>query len=331
MRRLGLLDMAAEPPFDDLARLAAMLCGTPIGAFGLVDEERVYFKARIGLSAPLCPRRGSFCSWAILSPQVMVVADAARDERFAGTPALEADPPVLFYAGAPLVAPDGEIVGTLCVMDHRPRQLEPREREALEALARQGAALLALRAQAAKSEESARQLARANAELAGEKARLRAILDTAAEGIITIDGRGAIEGFNGAAERIFGYSACEVIGREVSMLMPEPDRSRHGLYLSRFLSTGEARIIGPGRETVGQRKDGRTFPMYLAVSELALGEARLFTGFVRDISELKAAERLAALARELKRQLEGGRAAPDELSAAVRELVRGLFPEVASR
>lgn len=384
------------------------MCGTPIGAFGLVDEERVYFKARVGLSAPLCPRRGSFCSWAILSTRVMVVPDAARDERFAGTPALEADPPVLFYAGAPLVAPGGEVVGTLCVMDHRPRQIEPHERAALEALARQGAALLALQEQAAKIEESARQLARANAELAGEKARLRAILDTAAEGIITIDGRGIVESFNRAAERIFGYSAAEVIGRDVSMLMPEPDRSRHSLYLSRFLSTGEARIIGAGRETLGQRKDGGTFPMVLAVYELALGDARLFTGFVRDISELKAAERLkdelvsmvsrelrgpltsirgslsrleaeaagalppparelvgiarsnserligligdfrdleestagevelsaeerAELARAVARHLGGSPASPEEILGAVRELLRGLFPEVSGR
>ncbi len=286
------LDDSPEAPFNDLARLAAIACGTAIGAFGLVDEERVYFKARVGLAAPLCPRRGSFCSWAILSTQVMVVPDAGRDERFAGTPALDADPPVLFYAGAPLVAPDGNVVGTLCVMDHRPRQLSPSERAALEALARQGAALLSLRAQAIRAEESARALERANAELAGERARLKAILDTAAEGIITIDGRGLVESFNGAAERIFGYASAEVLGRDVSMLMPEPDRSRHGLYLSRFLETGEAKIIGIGRETVGRRKDGSTFPMFLAVSELALGDARLFTGFVRDISQLKAAERL---------------------------------------
>jgi two-component system, LuxR family, sensor kinase FixL len=120
--------------------------------------------------------------------------------------------------------------------------------------------------------------------------RLRAILETAVEGIITIDERGRMESLNPAAEHIFGYKAAELIGKNVSMLMPSPDRERHDSYLANYVRTGHAKIIGIGREVVGLRKDGTTFPMDLAVSEVRLPERRLFTGFVRDITERKRLE-----------------------------------------
>lgn len=122
--------------------------------------------------------------------------------------------------------------------------------------------------------------------------RLRAILETAVEGIITIDERGVVESINPAAENIFGYAAAEVIGQNVSMLMPSPDREQHDSYIRNYLRTGHAKIIGIGREVVGQRKDGTVFPMDLAVSEVKLADRRLFTGFVRDITERKHAEEL---------------------------------------
>ena len=130
--------------------------------------------------------------------------------------------------------------------------------------------------------------------------RLRAILETAVEGIITIDDRGIVESINPAAEKTFGYQASEIIGKNVSVLMPSPYREEHDAYMSNYLSTGKAKIIGIGREVVGQRKDGSVFPMDLAVSEVRLADRRLFTGFIRDISERKRAEaRLAALAQTL--------------------------------
>lgn len=120
--------------------------------------------------------------------------------------------------------------------------------------------------------------------------RHRAILDTAVDGIITISEAGLIESFNRAAERIFGYRADEVIGRNVSMLMPEPDRGRHDSYVSNYVQTGRARVIGIGREVTGLRRDGSTFPMDLAIGEVHLPNRRLFTGITRDISDRKAAE-----------------------------------------
>ncbi len=121
--------------------------------------------------------------------------------------------------------------------------------------------------------------------------RLRAILETAVEGIITIDERGIIESFNLAAERIFGYKAHEVIGRNVSLLMPSPHREQHDTYLGNYLRTGHAKIIGIGREIVARRKNGTVFPMDLSVSEVQLADRRLFTGFIRDITERKRLEK----------------------------------------
>ncbi|MFZ1548530.1 MAG: PAS domain S-box protein [Candidatus Nitrotoga sp.] len=122
------------------------------------------------------------------------------------------------------------------------------------------------------------------------EARMQAIFDTAVDGIVTIDEHGIIEHFNPAAERMFGYTESEVIDKNVSMLMPSPYHEAHDGYLAHYLQTGEKRVIDIGREVVGLRKDGTSFPLDLAVSEMRLGEHRLFTGTVRDISERKRAE-----------------------------------------
>src|SRR5512132_288900 len=110
------------------------------------------------------------------------------------------------------------------------------------------------------------------------------------DGIITIDEQGLIEAFNPAAERLFGYRAAEVLGRNVGTLMPEPYQSEHDRYLKTYLTTGRASIIGIGREVRGLRKDGSTFPMELAVGESRSGGRPLFAGIVRDISERKKSE-----------------------------------------
>ena len=145
--------------------------------------------------------------------------------------------------------------------------------------------------------------------------RLKAIVDTAVDGIITIDEAGIVESMNLAAERIFGYTRDEVLGSNIRMLMPPPYRAEHDGYLAAYLKTGQRRIIGSGREVMGLRKDGSTFPVDLAVSETRLGTRRIFTGIVRDITERKAMEKelreddqrkdhfLAMLAHELRNPL----------------------------
>ncbi|MDB5385035.1 MAG: domain S-box-containing protein [Planctomycetaceae bacterium] len=141
---------------------------------------------------------------------------------------------------------------------------------------------------------------RAEHALLDSEARTRAILAAAVDAIITIDERGIIESMNPASEKLFGYVATEMIGLNVNMLMPAPYQAEHDGYLRNYITTGERKIIGIGREVVGLRKDGSTFPMDLAVSEVLLEGRRLFTGIVRDISERKRGEdRLKVIAAEL--------------------------------
>ena len=127
--------------------------------------------------------------------------------------------------------------------------------------------------------------------LASESALLRSILETVPDAMIVIDHRGIVQSFSKAAERLFGYTPAEVHGQNVKMLMPSPYRGQHDGYLKRYLTTGERRIIGIGRVVVGLRKDGSTFPMELSVGEVRQDGHRLFTGFVRDLTERQQTER----------------------------------------
>lgn len=121
-------------------------------------------------------------------------------------------------------------------------------------------------------------------DLRDTNARLRSIIDSAVDGIIVIASDGRVESFNRGAERLFGYVATEVIGRNVNMLMPSPYHEQHDGYLSRYLQTGAATIIGIGREVTGRRRDGSTFPLHLSVGEMAIGNERKFTGVLHDLS-----------------------------------------------
>ena len=148
-------------------------------------------------------------------------------------------------------------------------------------------------------------------QLRDSEARHRAIFESAVDGIITIDESGTIESVNPAAERLFGYSTAELVGHNVEALMPTPYFEQHRDYLQNYLRTGEKKIIGIGREVVGLRKDGTTFPMDLAVSELSIAGKRMFTGLIHDLTERKEAEkeRERLLARERAARAEAERAA----------------------
>jgi two-component system sensor kinase FixL len=132
------------------------------------------------------------------------------------------------------------------------------------------------------------------------EAHLQSILDTVPEAMIVIDEHGNMQSFSSAAERLFGCRAAEAIGQNIKTLMPSPYRENHDGYLQRYMNTGERRIIGIGRVVVGQRKDGSTFPMELAVGEMKSGDQRFFTGFIRDLTERQQTEaRLQELQSEL--------------------------------
>jgi two-component system sensor kinase FixL len=192
------------------------------------------------------------------------------------------------------------------------------------------------------------------------EAHLRSILSTVQDAMVVIDPEGTILSFSAAAERMFGYSEADVLGENVSMLMPSPDRERHDGYLHRYKTTGERRIIGIGRVTTARRRDGSTFPIELSIGEARAGEERLFTGFIRDLTERQQTQRrlqdlqgelghvsrvsamgtlAAALAHELNqplsaistymeasRDLLGGDVTPD-----VAEMLKEAFNETAAQ
>lgn len=511
LRETKVLDAPVDSGFDDLAQLAARICETPIALVSLVDECRQWFMARVGLDVKETHRDLAFCSHAILGTETIVVPDAREDPRFADNALVTGEPYVVFYAGVPLISPSGHALGTLCVIDHVPRELDEIQLDTLQVLARQVTAQLELRRKTTalgaalgeleemvenstvlvqRIEEDGRiafvnrlwcstlgyepdevigqsifeiiapperdhcqrylkqlmdgdelaeietdlvakdgrlvsvagsisgpkstagermtvgvfrdlskhrqveleldgfftlslgllavigkdghftrinpawmdalgytreellaqpmlelihsddrdnstaavaeladgrlgvsfesrclhkngqyrsllwsgvashdrqrlflaatditNLRRAEDELRQSESHLSAVLAAAADGIITIDEHGTVMSANPAVERLFGYTAVELIGNNVIKLMPEPYRSEHDGYLDNFLRTGHAKIIGIGRDVEGRRKNGSTFPVYLAVGEMRGASNRGFVGILRDVSE----------------------------------------------
>lgn len=140
-----ILDTEPEAAFEDLVKLASQICEAPISLITLLDADRQWFKARVGMKSPELPREQAFCGYAIHDDQLMIVPDATADERFVENPLVTEDPHIRFYAGMPLITPEGYRLGALCVIDHQPRELTPAQEFALRTLGREVSAQLELR------------------------------------------------------------------------------------------------------------------------------------------------------------------------------------------
>ena len=291
---LGVLDTPAEPAFDDLTSLAAQICDAPIALISLVDGDRQWFKSRRGLDASETPREISFCGHAIAGGGFFEVPDALADERFADNPLVVGPPHIRSYASVPLVVGGRHAVGTLCVIDRRPRRLSADQRVALEALGRQAVRLLETRTAAAREQGLRRDLF-AQSDLS------RLMIDCAGEAIISADLDGRILSFNPAAERLLGYSAAEVVGQMTPVDLHDPDElaraaeevsRREGRPVAGFeaLRIPVARDAVVSQEWTYVRKDGSRVPVHLTISTLH-DEAGAPTGFLAVARDLADRER----------------------------------------
>lgn len=238
LRDLLVLDSQPEPLFDQLAQMASQVCGVPVALVSLVDDERQWFKANIGLGGVQeTPRDVAFCAHAIAGSELFEVPDASTDARFAGNPLVTGAPDIRFYAGAPLVMPGGERVGTLCVIDRQPRQLSPEQKAQLQQLAS-----LVMHALVMRRDLTTRALAvRSEYEtlIAQSEARYRAIVEDQQELVSLSRPDGTLVFVNQAYAAHFGLQPHQMVGASIYDYIAAIDQERVRDNMARVLGTGE--------------------------------------------------------------------------------------------
>lgn len=305
LHKIGILDTPCDESFDNLTRLAAGLFDVPIALVSLVDSNRQWFKSSYGLCANETTRDVSFCAYVISDGQMLLIEDAAVDPRFAQNPLVTGEPHIRFYAGAPLRSTDGFILGTLCLIDTRPRHFSAMQCQHLGQLAGQVEQLVQMHHQTRTLEG---EIERANV----VSARYEAIIKGAAAGIVRINGQGRIIEVNRFVCTMLGYAEDELIGNNVKMLMPERWARDHDGYLAAYQHTGQAKVIGTGREVDAQHRNGEAIPVHLAISEVALGAGandhaeRQFIGILSDLRDIRAARERERQERQLLELLHRG-------------------------
>jgi PAS domain S-box-containing protein len=278
LHRYRVLDTPEEAAFDRITEMAARLFQAPIAVVSFVDRDRQWFKSHFGLNIAETSRAGSFCTHTILSDQAMVVADAAKDDRFRSLSMVVGNCKIRFYAGVPLITPQGYRIGALAVMDTRPRApLTEEEIASLTDLA--GVVMHELNLQ----QELAFLRAEGGASDEGE-AKFRALMESASQAIIGIDHKGFIQIVNNKAEELFGYTRDELVGQRLEMLLPEALRERHVDHRKDYFARPRARPMGIGVDLAGKRKNGQEFPIEISLNYVDVGGHSLAISFITDIS-----------------------------------------------
>ncbi len=443
-----IMDTLPESQVDDITRLAATICGVPIALVGLIDRDRQWYKSAQGLDGTEASRDLTFCSHALLSPDTMIIEDALLDVRFHDNPYVTGDPPVRFYAGAPLIVANGECIGTLCVIDRQPRTLSEQQIDALRTLARHVVTYLELRRKSMELERAEKRLRldieeRLRAEetldqffhlsldllcvagmdgrfkrlnpaftevlgytedelltrpfldlvhpddreatlaemgkladgrptlrfenrylhrdgsvrwiawtaspvaesgliyaaardvteakmaaqaLHASESAMRSIIGSSLSGIVTFTREGLIATVNPAAEKILGYSEADLLGRNISGLLPEPPAD-----LPSFLRTSLDYALGRITEWNLRRGDGRIVPVEMALFEFETAEGKHLACNLHDVSERREVETMkrefvATVSHELRTPLTSIRGSLDLLKG---EVLGPLTPQAA--
>ncbi|EJN01233.1 PAS domain S-box protein [Herbaspirillum sp. YR522] len=300
LHSLGLLDSAPDPAFDRVTRLASKLLDVPISLISLLDAERQWFKSRVGLEVEQTPRSQAFCAYTIMEESSLVVPDAINDARFRDNPLVLSEPSIRFYAGVPIRSNEGLPIGTLCVLDSKPKTLKPEELELLQDLA----SIVTKEIQLIEGLlDTHDQLALRDARLADNEHQFRSVFELARVGIALIDGDGRWLKVNKALCRIVGYSASELMALTFQDIT-HPDDLDTDLHLLQQLIKGE---IGQYHlEKRYLRHDGSEVWINLGVSKKLRQDGTLdyFISVVQDIhAEKQARLELAALHRELEQKV----------------------------
>lgn len=227
LEKYKILNTPHEEAFDDLTKIAAHICGSPISLISLIDADRQWFKSKVGLDVDETPREQAFCAHAILNPdEVMIVPNALEDERFAENPLVTSDPNIRFYAGTPLVTPDGFPLGTLCVLDRIPRHLSEEQLETLRALGRQAIYQMELQLTVERLERQILRRREAEAKLKVSDRQIVDLLETMTDGFFALDKEWRFTYLNQRAGQILERKQEEVLGRTIWKAFPDVKGSK---------------------------------------------------------------------------------------------------------
>jgi len=276
LARTGLLDGPAVAVLDRLTGLATRVLDAPVALVSLVDAGRQFFVSAVGLPEPWAERRQtplthSFCQYVVSKDAPLVIADARIDELLCTNLAIP-DIGVIAYAGFPLRSPEGQPLGSFCVIDTQRREWTPADLAVIGDLAT-----------AAESEIAVRL---SHTTLLRETQRIEAILSTATDAFISADTHDRIRLWNASAERLFGWSASEAMGRRLTeLIIPERFRADHTAGLQRVRESGRSTLAGQRLELAARHRDGREFPVELVLQAQTTEDGLLFHAFLHDISE----------------------------------------------
>jgi PAS domain S-box-containing protein len=285
LREYEILDTAPEQSFDDITLLASHICKTPIALISLLDEDRQWFKSKIGMTESETSRDIAFCAHGILQPDIFLVPDTQADERFAANPLVTGNPKVRFYAGAPLTTSDGHALGMLCVNDQVPRELSNDQMDALRALSRQVVAQIELR-------HSLKVKDRNDEKLRASELSYRRLFEAAKDGILILDvDTGRIVDVNPFLLELLTLSRNEMLGKTVAELSPFKDIESNMIMLDRLQRNGYVRY----EDLPLENSDGRYINVEFVCNVYLVGDKKVIQCNVRDITARKKAEQQLTL------------------------------------